>query len=517
VSALQEAFAVLDRMEQLQGRLVKEALLEKHKDNPALRSILRLALGSYRYFITPPSQLVPTPSLDEHAAWKGFVAMTKRLRTRELSGADALKEVRSFLTSCPPDAGKWFTRILNHDLRIGVGTDIVKAIWGPEFLLGKEAKTDTWQFCGCALAKKWEEAWPKGPTFPLAVERKIDGERALLFYWPATNLLIVATRNAKRRYQIEEVPEFKQQLKQLVLNLNGDDPDRPVFLDGEFLAKTWNETSSIIRRTKNFDAKLFLEKITVYLFDWAPLTSYLAGEFAVPWVRRKSELLAAAGSTKLGPLPTRCSPNLAVLGHAMVYAQDQLQAVYEDCLDAGFEGIVAKVPDSPHLFKRSALLSKMKPEDEVSVTITGAVAGQGKHAAISRKLLLRVKEAMKPYGDPQDDGTYYTWEVDDVEAAETLLRQHVADDADRRIELTNGSVILRHGERLGYFTAVTPEGNEVHVGGGFKHKTGSDQRLDFWLRRDELNGKVIDVKVQHDETQVAVCRFVRFLRFRDDL
>jgi hypothetical protein len=519
MSALQEAFVVLDRLEELQGRLVKEALLVKHRDNPALKSILRLALGPYRYFVTPPSTVMVPPALDLPLAWRCFVALTKQLRTRELTGAAALNEVRRFLSSCPRDAAKWFTRILNHDLRIGVGTEIVKTIWGQDFLLGREAKTAVWQFSGCALAQPWKKAWPDNVVqFPLAVERKLDGDRALVFAWPSTQDLIVVTRNAKRRSTVEVITEFKQQVFALVANLNaGGDVNRSLFLDGEFLAKNWNETSSVIRRTKNFDPQAFLDKITLYLFDWSPVTNYLAGEFSVPWIRRKSELLAAAGSIQVQTQPTKFSRNLSVLGHTMVYTEEQLQTAYEESLDAGYEGIVAKLPDAPHVFKRTVYLSKMKPEDTVTVTITGAVAGQGKHAAITRKSLAKVRAAMLPYGDPRDDGSYYYWDVADVDAAVALLREHVADDTDRRIELTDTTVVLRHGERLGYFTATTDQGDEVHVGGGYRHKTGKDQRMDFWQRRGELIGKKIDIRVQHDDQQVGICRFNRFERFRDDL
>lgn len=518
MGTLQTALDVLNRLEQLQGRTVKEALLEQNRDNPAVQAIIRLALGSSRYFVSPPHGVVGTAGLSLQESWKAFRVLTKRLSTREVTGSAALAEVQRLLASCPPDAAKWYTRILNHDLRIGVGVDIVKTIWGSDFLLGREAKTDSWKFNGCALAKPWEDVWPRGDAkYPLGVERKLDGERALIFAWPATGEIIVATRNAKRRNQIEQVPEFRQQVLDFVVALDQSHANTPMFIDGEFMAAGWNQTSSLVRRTKNFDPAGFLQHIRLMLFDWAPLASYLAGEFAVPWIKRKSMLILAAGGNHVRSTPIKFSPNISVLGHVVVYSEEQLQAEYNACLDAGHEGIVAKVMDAPELFKRTANNIKLKPSDTMTVTITGAVAGQGKHAPADPKFVRAVRKVLDLHGVAQDDGSYLRWEVADVETAAAALRVAVADDTDRRIELLDDMIELRHGARLGYFTALTSTGDEVHVGGGFKHKAGQDQRMDFWLRRDEMIGKKIDIKVQKDQQQVGVGRFNRFERVREDL
>jgi DNA ligase-1 len=522
-SFLKEAFDVLAELEQLQGRTVKEKLIKQHKDNLELQAIVKMALGQDRYFVTPPQDCVGSGRLSLDESWQKFLALAQRLCARDITGNAAYDAVEALLTACPADAAKWFTRILNHDLRVGIGTDVSKSIWGPYFLLGDKAVTENWTFNGCALAKTWEDVYPKGEAkFPLGVERKLDGERALLFIWPTTGELIVTTRNAKRRDAIESVPEFKRQLVEFARSLNGScgaDLDRPVLLDGEFMAQNWNQTSSLIRRTKNFNAKEFLDNICVRLFDWSPVKDYLAGVFSMPWVERKARLiLAARGVTQWQPIVF--SPNIQVLGHVIVHNQDELQAAYEMCIDAGDEGIVAKVMDAPELFKRTANNIKLKPSDTLTVTITGAVAGQGKHAAALAKFIVAVAMVLDQYGKPQDDGVYLRWTFGSAESAEAAaqqLRKVVADDADRRIEVLGNVIELRHGERLGYFTALTAEGDEIHVGGGYKHKAGGDQRMEFWLNRAEMIGTKIDVKVQQDKEQVGIGRFNRFVRVRDDV
>ena len=519
-SFLREAIDVLEQLEQLQGRTVKEKLIKQHKDNLELQAIVKMALGQDRYFVTPPQDCVGSGRLSLDEAWQKFLALAQRLCVRDITGNAAYNAVESLLTACPADAAKWFTRILNHDLRVGIGTDVSKSIWGPYFLLGDKAVTENWKFNGCALAKTWEDVYPKGEAkFPLGVERKLDGERALLFIWPTTGELIVTTRNAKRRDAIESVPEFKRQLVEFARSLNGScgaDLDRPVLLDGEFMAQNWNQTSSLIRRTKNFNAKEFLDNICARLFDWSPVKDYLAGVFSMPWVERKARLiLAAHGVTQWAPIVF--SPNIQVLGHVIVNNQEELQAAYETCLDAGDEGIVAKVMDAPELFKRTANNIKLKPSDTITVTITGVVAGQGKHAAAPTQFVEVVSKMLDQYGKAQDDGAYLRWTLENAESVAQHLRKVASDDADRRIEVIGNTIELRYGPRLGYFIALTAEGDEIHVGGGYKHKAGEDQRMEFYLRRAEMPGVKIDVKVQQDKKQVGVGRFNRFDRERDDI
>lgn len=66
--------------------------------------------------------------------------------------------------------------------------------------------------------------------------------------------------------------------------------------------------------------------------------------------------------------------------------------------------------------------------------------------------------------------------------------------------------------KLGQFLVRTKEGDQFHVGSGFTFL----QREEFWVHGADMIGRIIEIKMQEDEKQVAVARFPIFKRLRDD-
>ncbi len=522
---IREAVSALERIEEVSGRISKESVLGEAADNPILRQMFLMALGGDMYHVRPTGNIVSTPSItDEREAWARFVKLTDELRTRQLTGNSASMTTDRFLMSVPVELAKWFRRILTHDLRIGVSEKTLSKIWGRSFWETAEEKSQGWSYRGCMLAKKYEDVCRNGqsPSFPIAVEPKLDGERALLFCFPADRRIYVLTRGKKRRETIEAVSDFMGQILAFAPRINAEadiKTSSPVFLDGEFLAVdgSWNRTSSIVRATKNFKPSLFLDEIRCVLFDWAPLDAYMSGKFDVSWKRRKRALVKAAGLERFRSRATKVSTNVWVLGHRIVMDDVELRREYERLLDIGHEGIMVKALDAPHVFKRTDTCLKLKPEDEATGTILEVVSGEGKHAPAGEKDVRRSRKIMREWGEVTDDGHYLHCRTKHPKAAAADIRKAVKDDADRRISLhREGRVSFRHSGRLGYFVVESGD-RKFHVGGGFTHAAGNDQRMEFWRERGKLVGMKIDFKIQRDKKEVAIGRFNRFVRLREDL
>jgi len=522
---IEAAIKALDHMENMSSRLSKETVLEQEKDNQLLRTIVLMALGGDMYHVHPTANLVPAVTVpDEREAWDKFVRLAKALTSREMTGQTASMATDRLLVSVPKHLAKWFRRILNHDLRIGVSKKTITKIWGKDFWRSTEEKDRGWSFNGCLLAKKYEDVYKgsKRPRFPLAVEPKLDGERALVFAFPAEQRIHIYTRGNKRREHIEQVAEFSSQLCDIARALNRitkTREDKPVFLDGEFLAVdgSWNRTSSLIRSTKNFNKRDFLKEVRCVLFDWSWLPNYMRGSFDVAWSRRKRALLSTVANWQKAKRVAKFSSNVWILAHRMVLDVDEMQAYYDWCLDQSFEGIMVKDPKAPHVFKRTDLCLKLKPEDDVTGTIVDAVAGKGKHAGASKADVKKVRAIMEEWGSVEDDGSYLHCSVDRPRALSAELREAISDATDRRISThRKGHCSYRYGERLGYFV-VKYKGRQFHVGGGFAHASDNDQRMTYWQKRKDIVGMKVDFRVQGDKTEVAIGRFNRFIRLREDL
>jgi len=424
---------------------------------------------------------------------------------------------------------------LRHDLHIGVGKELVESVWGSGFLTVANMHGD-WKFKGCALARKWHQVWPKQKAlaeehkeakgtktkvvvkFPLGLESKFDGERALLFVIPADQLVLVYTRSGRRRKAIEACHPWCEQVLAFAAAMNEcvDNCDRPLFLDGEFLADRWNDTSSIVRKTKNFNPADFLERVQLILFDWAPLQRYQQGLFTMPWQQRKAALQRAAGAERPSAKTTVFSHNIVVTGHTIVYDEQQAHAAYTKRLDAGFEGVMLKVLDAPHVFKRSMYVLKNKPEHETSGRIVGFEPGTGANGKLPKATFDKVAEVMRRFGPVKANADFLyckTAEEQQPQLAATL-REELGGDRDQRIGAVSATVLsYRHGARLGNFAVEMDDGTRIGVGSGLSHA----QRAEYWLKRRELLGMTVDFKVQTEKVEVAVARFNSFVRLREDL
>lgn len=532
-----EAVRAFEQLEVVSGRKAKSDILASIKDNIVVRELLKIALGGDVYRVTLPKDTESLDSGDERFgivdSFTKFKKLTAALSSGKLSGKRALAATSYFLAASHPRIRKWYLRTLNHDFRVGVGKKTIEAVFGKRLLVPEETVGDgrfSWFYNGCMTAKKYTEVYRnnKLPEFPQAVEMKLDGERALLFVFPdvpiSEGALQVLSRGNKHKFHIENVVSFAEQAVTLAKKLNGKaslPENSPIFLDGEFLARTWNDTASIIGSSKKFDEAKFLAEVRAVLWDWAPLEMYLRGEFPMPWKTRKAFLMKAAGLSRATKRLTKVSNNLSVLGHHPVYNADELQEIYDLALDRNFEGVMLKRLDSPHVFHRNhAYLVKIKPVDPKTGTIIEVLPGDGANGPASDQDRKRAYRFLSEKGKLSRDGYYLHLPVESEEIAKKLvdeLKQIVHGDNDKRISMhVPGVLSYRYSARLGRFL-VEKDGEQFRIGTGFKIKAGKDERMAFWQDRAELIGVKVDFLAQRAQTESVTERFNSFVRLRKDL
>jgi len=530
------AVRAFERLESTSGRKAKVDILDSVKDNLVLQDLIKVAHGGGVYRIILPNDAQDIDSNDTRFdvvdSFFKFKKLTSALSSGKLSGKRASEVTLFFLSTSHPRLRKWYLRAINHDFRIGVGKKTLESVFGKQFFSVKETVGSTglsWYYNGCMTAKKYADVYKKRkPEFPQAVEMKLDGERALLFVFPEVPIgegsLQILTRGNKHKPHIENVLAYAEQVSDFAkkLNLKAGIPEgTPLFLDGEFLAKTWNDTASIVGRSKNFSEDKFLSDVRTFLWDWSPLSAYMSGKFDLPWNKRKAVLMRAAGLTKPSKRMTKVSSNLFVLGHHLVYSTEELQQIYDAALDRNFEGVMLKCLDAPHVFHRNhSYLVKIKPEEEKTGTIVEVLPGDGANGAASDIDRKRAYRFLSEKGTVVRDGYYLHFPVDSDEIYKNLVdefKKIMHGDNDNRISIHKpGFISYRYSCRLGRFL-VENAGERFRVGTGFKIKAGNDERMDFWQRRDELIGIKVDFKAQRVQNEDVVERFNSFVRLREDL
>ena len=523
--SLAGAFNALERLEFTSSKLQKEALLQKHANNSALKQILLMALGADTYFVHIAFDTSAcAENLTTSKSWSRFVRLTEKLKTREVTGNAAKGKVLRLLVDSNPIVAKWLLRILDHNLRIGVSTHTMQAVYGHQVLA--DATTSgaaRFKFRGCMLSLPRKKLPKRDAEFqyPLGGELKLDGERFLCFIFPQQQLVEIVSRRNKRYPRIEQCKPFVKQLLKVADLLGGGDP---IFIDGEMLSKDWNSTSSVVSKTKNFEEAEFLETTRAILWDWAPLSAYEAGTFLMPWLKRKRTLLGLSPEVdpqKVLPKVYAISTNIAVLGHKVLKSEAQLTRFYEHSVNLGLEGIVTKILTGPAIFDnhRSKLAVKHKPEEPETGIIVGVRGGKGMHGPASATCLRKAKALLASYGNVKDDGYYLKLRLPDgaVQLVGQKLKEATGDGVARRVWVESPRVIsYRYGERVGYF--IVKVGKTIfHVGTGIPHKNGRDLRMELWQRRKELKGMKLDFTYQKDSVEVAKKRFNRFSRLREDI
>lgn len=209
------------------------------------------------------------------------------------------------------------------------------------------------------LAKKWEDRQSK-ISFPLASQPKLDGMRCWIDARGAW------TRNGKRWMTVEF----------LTKELKGFFDSHPhAILDGELysheLKHDFNKISSLIKKTKPTAADLeeCESKIKYHIYDCvidpmktSPFTSRMQSVFEI--VQRLPQTFVAVATS-------------------IANNQAELDALYGEYLEDGFEGQMVRLPDSPYEFKRSANLLKRKEFQDEEYEILEIGEGNGNKSGMA--------------------------------------------------------------------------------------------------------------------------------------
>jgi DNA ligase-1 len=198
------------------------------------------------------------------------------------------------------------------------------------------------------LAKDWNKEKSK-VKFPLGSQKKLDGVRSIIRkdgMW---------SRNGK---QIVSVPHIFESLKPLFES----NPD--LIFDGELFALKescdFNKIISCVKKTKPTEEDLIESK--KYIQYWVYDLPSNSGSF----ISRYKELLSLN-------LPNTC----VVVSVDQVDNMNDVDAYYEDYVNAGFEGQMLRVLDSPYQNKRSKYLLKHKSFFDAEFIIKGVKEGIG--------------------------------------------------------------------------------------------------------------------------------------------
>lgn len=384
MSDLVAALTTLSLLEQERKRTKKDVLLQQQAENKILQRIFVYTYEwSITYGITVAEPLEKDPAAYPEPAkiarlvheqhWHDFRQLLRRLWKRELTGGAAEKALADCFASCTPFELRWFRRILNRDLNVGVADSMVLDVW-PKLLTEfgvqnakdrKQLKSDDLDLT--KLAKK-TKAYRGKPYLkpPFWIEPKYNGVRVMIFV--RDGLGVVRSKTG------HEAPNLKFFADQFVtFQQKTGCPD--FVIDGEFRSPLGRRTTMSLFTThpdNMTDEKVEqLAQTSLYTFDHLTANEYDSGGSALPLRLRKRRLKQV-----VVPMQADGCSQIKVAPHEIAEDLDEAMRLYALLRKKGLEGAMLKYPDAPYEFGRNVNWIKLKPFKSIDVRIVGMVRGK---------------------------------------------------------------------------------------------------------------------------------------------
>lgn len=301
--------------------------------------------------------------------FEDFLKLADKLHKRQLTGNAAKEALNEAALNSDFDTwNEFFRRILLKDMRGGFSESTVNKILEKVGKSDKEALDYIVPVFSCQLAKDGADpANAKKVSGKKMLDVKLDGVRLLTVIDKEERTVIQYTRNGKLNTNF---PHITKSLEPLL-----DVLPVSMVLDGEVVAKSFQELMTMVNRTKNNDSST----AKLALFDIVPLADFKAGKCKMP---QKDRHLVLSGL--MGEFQKHTAGGVYVIPKLSVdldtpEGQKAFAEFNSETVKAGYEGIMVKDPESPYETKRTSSWLKIKPFIEVSLTVVGYEEGTGKN------------------------------------------------------------------------------------------------------------------------------------------
>jgi len=357
-SDISRIFRELEKIQNLRTLREKLSALQSLLTSPHSQLLKEVIDFTYnykkKYFVRAPisETHIPTAPIreDPNQTWSRFKELLTQLQQRP---KNARMLVLQYFNSIPvEDHVKWYVRILNRDLKIGIGEDSLKKLFA-----GVIADVPV------MLADLYDPKM-KLPD-EVIIEPKYDGVRVVLIV--ENGDVIALTRNGKRVENIEN----------LLLTANCKLPDG--VYDSEAFDSSWNVTLSAITKAGAPN----IHTIRLNVFDYLTLEE---------WRRRSSHIPLLSRKHRLEQVLRNVDCKYVRKVPYFIVDQSGINKYYERFTKEGFEGAIIKDPNSYYLFKRSNAWLKLKERDVQAYKVVGAEVGTGKYTHVLGALIVQDRD-----------------------------------------------------------------------------------------------------------------------------
>lgn len=323
--------ALIDELAETSSSLQKIEILKKY---PELQPILyHTYFELWQYGVTS-ANIVKVGIAAKEAKYKDIFSLLTALRTREITGHEAIGEVNAFIVE--NGFGREVFRIIDKDLKVGINTSLIN-----------KAFPNAIPTFDVALAKVYQEnekkvSFEKDKWY---ASRKLDGCR-----------LITIIEKGNIRFYSRKGKEFftLDTLKKNLLECLPSLKDESFVLDGELCMIDANGNESfhdIIKQVKQKDHTI--PNPFYMIFDLIAAEDFIEGEGKLTYSKRQEELKHLIDNAVKSPT------NFKRVEQTLILNSLNFETMREQARSNGWEGLIIR-KDVPYEGKRSANLLKVK-------------------------------------------------------------------------------------------------------------------------------------------------------------
>lgn len=411
----------------------------KNMDNDICKKLLVNALSPYRIFnqkkIVLPKE-IQCNSQDSDVEL--FLQLCDDLHDRKLTGHAARDMIQEVLRSYTYETATILRCVLLKNLKSRFSGDSVNEV----FCGSKDPLVPVVPIYTCMLADKITEEQIKNSNGKIA-NIKYDGQRNNTFVYGVDEFIHYA-RSGKLNSHIEGL--FDDDINKMFKACG----NVPFVLDGEIIGKSFNSTIKA-KGKKNVQAKedlVFVVYDIIAMDEWNSRRSLQDCKIRMPNIERLElidKLIDKSNVTK-------------IVKSKYEIINNNLDDIYENALNLGYEGLVIKDPLAYYEWERSSSWLKYKPTRDFNGIIIDFYSGNADHQ-FENTLGGIVVEGYT------EDGTYFKSKVGGgftIKDRENIwnnrdkyLGKHVEIEADPNLTKSEDSDV--HSIRWGVFVKFRPD------------------------------------------------------------
>lgn len=363
---------ILDQIEQTSGANAKKDILLENKDN---RRLFELFNSAFNFFKKYHIKKIDVAEFNPHQVsdlHPDFMKILHALEFKQVSGNQAKMLVENFLKQCNPTQQKWYTRVIQKDLKIGLSISTANkcgfAIPKFDVMLAKDAKK----------MKKAKQVVEQG----VFVSPKLDGYRCLMI-WDG-ELVSLYSRNGSIYNNFSKLQETLTNVFKTGF--------APMVLDGEIMSDDFQSMQksafASVRGTTVGD-------MVYHVFGYVDYNEWINDDFVMT---TKERLDRVKGMFEQTQLEQNTNGQVKLVPQTFTQSWDEILELEAKYLREGLEGAMA-LPDCPYYKGRKTnKLMKFKTFHTMDCIVEDYYEGTGKFSGSLGGLRIRQEDGKTTCG-----------------------------------------------------------------------------------------------------------------------